>query len=188
MEEKKQNNKPKDSTQTEESPQGEDEDIVALKAQLAETKAWAEANLAGWQRAQADAVNYRKRLEQEKEEAVKYSNANLLQKLIPVLDDIDRALANIPKEIEGVPWVIAVRQIEESMLKILEGQGLKTIDCEGEEFDPVCHEALMTCKGKEGRIMQQVLKGYIYNNRLLRPARVIVGCGDGEETNSKKGE
>jgi len=184
MEEKKQNDKPKDSTQTEESPPGDD--IVALKAQLAEAGARAEANLAGWQRAQADAVNYRKRLEQEKEEVVKYANANLLQKLLPVLDDLDRALSNIPKEIEGVPWVKGVRQLEENMLKTLEAQGLKPIDCAGAAFDPGFHEALMTCKGKEGMIIQEIQRGYMYNNRLLRPARVMVGCGESEESGTQK--
>jgi molecular chaperone GrpE len=176
----------KDSTQTDESP--EVKDIETLKSELAEAKVRAEANLAGWQRAQADYTNYRKRSEQEKGEIIKYANAELIVKLLPVLDDIDRALSNIPKDIEHVSWVKGVKSIEASMLKILEGQGLKTIDCEGENFDPACHEALMTCKGKEGRIMQQVLKGYIYNNRLLRPARVIVGCGEGEEANTEKEE
>jgi molecular chaperone GrpE len=184
--EEKRDEKPKDSTQTDESP--EVKDIETLKIELAEAKARAEANLAGWQRAQADYTNYRKRSEQEKGETVKYANTELIMKILPVLDDIDRALSNIPKDIENVSWVKAVKLIQESLLKILEGQGLKTIDCEGEEFDPACHEALMTCKGKEGRIMQQVLKGYIYNNRLLRPARVIVGCGEGEEANTEKEE
>jgi molecular chaperone GrpE len=184
--EEKQSKKQKESTQPDENP--EVEDIETLKNELAEAKARAEANLAGWQRAQADYTNYRKRTEQEKGETVKYANAELIAKLLPVLDDINRALSNIPKDIENVPWVKGVKSIEESMLKILEAHGLKVIDCEGEEFDPACHEALMTCKGKEGRIMQQVLKGYIYNNRLLRPARVIVGCGEGEEANTKEEE
>ncbi len=176
--------KPKDSTQTDDNP--EVNDIETLKTALAEAKAKAEANLAGWQRAQADAANSRKRFEQEKEETVKYANAGLLQKILPVLDDIDRALASVPKELEGVPWVKGVKSIEESMLKTLEAQGLKIIDCEGAQFDPACHEALMTCKGKEGKIMQQIQKGYMYNNRLLRPARVVVGCGEGEEAKSEK--
>jgi len=74
-----------------------------------------------------------------------------------------------PKDIENVPWVKGVKSIEESMLKPWRA-GAKGHRLRGEEFDPERHEALMTCKGKEGRIMQQVSKGYIYNNRLLRPA------------------
>lgn len=185
MNKKHDEEKPKDS-QSDESPAVDD--IETLKSELSKAQAMAETNLAGWQRAQADYTNYRKRAEQEKGETVKYANAEFIAKLLPVLDDIERALSNIPKDIENVPWVKAVKLIEGSLFKILEGQGLKVIDCEGEEFDPACHEALMTCKGKEGRIMQQVLKGYIYNNRLLRPARVIVGCGEGEEANTEKGE
>lgn len=184
MEEKQQNEKPKDKTQTDANP--EVENIENLKKELADAKARAEANLAGWQRAQADSVNYRKRLEQEREEAVKYANTNLLSKLIPVLDDFDRALCNVPKEIADVPWVKGVKLIQESMLKTLETQGLKPINCVGAAFDPSYHEALMTCKGKEGIVIQEIQKGYMYNNRLLRPARVMVGCGEGEETKSEK--
>lgn len=183
MEENKEEEKSKHRTQPDDSP--EVKDIEALKSELAEAKIEAEANLAGWQRAQADYANYKKRCEQENREALKYANAELILKILPVLDDTDRALASIPKEIENVPWVKGVKTIQESLLKILEAQGLKVINCEGEQFDPNSHEALMTCKGKEGKIMQQVLKGYIYNNRLLRPARVIVGCGDAD---SKKEE
>jgi molecular chaperone GrpE len=183
MEENREVESQKDSTQPDDSP--EVEDIESLKSELAEAKIRAEANLAGWQRAQADYSNYKKRCEQEKSEALKYTNAELIMKILPVLDDTDRALSAIPKEIENLPWVKGVKTIQESLLKILEGQGLKVINCEGEQFDPNSHEALMTCKGKEGKIMQQVLKGYIYNNRLLRPARVIVGCG---ESDSKKEE
>jgi len=184
MDKEQREEEPKDSTQTDENP----ENIEDLKAALAEASARAEANLAGWQRAQADSVNYRKRLEQEKEEAVKYANTNLLSKLIPVLDDFDRALSNIPKDIADVPWVKGVRATYESMFKTLEAQGLKPIDCKGAVFDPSCHEALMTCKGKEGIVVQEIQKGYMYNNRLLRPARVIVGCGEGEEAKSEREE
>ena len=177
-EKSKENGRPDDSPKV--------KDIEALKSQLAEAKIEAEANLAGWQRAQADYTNYKKRCEQEKSESLKYANSELIMKILPMLDDTDRALASIPKNIENVPWVKGVKTIQESLLKILEGQGLKVINCEGEQFDPELHEGLMTCKGKEGKIMQQVLKGYIYNNRLLRPARVIVGCG--EQADSKKEE
>jgi molecular chaperone GrpE len=176
--------KKQDDPRTDDNPSVKDTET--LKGELAEAKARAEANLAGWQRAQADFTNYRKRGDQEKSETIKSANAELITRLLPVLDDIDRALVDIPADIAKSPWVRGVKLIEENILKILEGQGLKTIECAGEKFDPACHEALMTCKGQEGRIMQQVLKGYIYNNRLLRPARVIVGCGEGDEASTKK--
>jgi molecular chaperone GrpE len=186
MDKEQREEEPEDRAQTDASP--EVENIENLKAALAEAKARAEANLAGWQRAQADSVNYRKRFEQEKEETVKYASASLLSKLIPVLDDFDRALSNIPKDIADVPWVKGVRATYESMFKTLEVQGLKPIDCKGAVFDPSCHEALMTCKGKEGIVIQEIQKGYMYNHRLLRPARVTVGCGEGEEAKSEREE
>jgi len=161
-------------------------DIAGLQTELAAALAKAEINLAGWQRAQADFANYRKRAEQEKSETVRYASAELITRLLPVLDDIDRALAEIPEDIKDKPWVKGVKLIEENMLKILGAQGLKTIDCTGEAFDPALHEALTTCPGREGVVMQQVAKGYIYNNRLLRPARVIVGCGEGNGAGTEK--
>ena len=173
---------------TEAQSQDAPENIEELKKELAEARAKADANLAGWQRAQADLINYRKRCEQEKEETVKYANSNLILKLIPVLDNFDRAISSIPKEIADQPWVKGVSLIKENMFRILEAQGLKPIECEGVEFDPSQHEALMQCKGKENIVIKEIEKGYLYNNRLLRPARVMVGCGDNEETGSNKEE
>ncbi len=182
-EKEKHNEEPKDTPETSEA-----EDIENLKAELAAARAKADTNLAGWQRAQADFINSKKRFEQEKEETIKYANGNLLLKLIPILDDFDRAMSNIPKELENSPWVKGVKLTYENMQKTLEAQGMKTIECNGAKFDPSYHEALMQSKGKEGIVIQEIQKGYMFNNRLLRPARVIVGSGEGEEANSSKEE
>jgi len=83
----------------EETEVAELEDTEALKQALAEEKARAEANLAGWQRAQADFINYKRRSEQEKEEIGKFANSILILSLLPILDDWERALASIPDDI-----------------------------------------------------------------------------------------
>lgn len=180
MEEEQRNEAPAD-----ENP-SDAETTDKLKSELADANARAESNLAGWQRAQADYINNKKRCEQEKDETVKYANSSLLQKIIPVLDDFDRAISSVPKEIEHVPWVKGIKLIHNSMVKTLEAQGLKPIECKGKNFDPNFHEALMNCEGEEGKVIQQIEKGYMFNNRLLRPARVMVGRGEGGEANNKE--
>jgi molecular chaperone GrpE len=79
-----------------EAEASETEDIETLKETLAEVKAKAEANLAGWQRAQADFINYKKRSEQEKQDLGKFANSVLILNLLPVLDDFERAFSSIP--------------------------------------------------------------------------------------------
>jgi molecular chaperone GrpE len=84
------------------------EDVEVLKQALAEEQAKAEANLAGWQRAQADFTNYRRRSEQEREESVKFANSLLMLDLLPILDDLERALVSIPARLAKLSWVGAI--------------------------------------------------------------------------------
>jgi molecular chaperone GrpE len=157
------------------------EDIEALKQALAGEKAEAETNLAGWQRAQADFVNYKRRTEQEKEEIGKFANSMLVINLLPVLDDLERALTSITDQLTEVSWVDGIRLIERKLRGILEAQGLSPIQALGEPFDPNLHEAVMQSEGKEGIVVEELQKGYKFQDRVIRPARVIVGSGEKEE-------
>jgi len=156
------------------------EDIEALKQALAEEKTRAEANLAGWQRAQADFINYKRRSEQEKEEISKFANSMLMLKLLPILDDWERALASIPDDQTNLSWVDGIRLIERKFRGILEAEGLSPITAVGEPFDPNLHEAAMQGKGKEGIVVDELQKGYKFYDRVIRPARVVVGNGEEE--------
>lgn len=158
------------------------EDIEALKQALAEEKAKVETNLAGWQRAQADFINYKRRVEQEKEEVGKFANATFMLSILPVLDDLGRAFASIPPHLSKLTWVDGVRLIERKLQAILEAQGLSEIKALGEPFDPKLHEAAMHGKGKEGMVIEELQKGYKLHDRVIRPATVVVGSGEeGEE-------
>jgi molecular chaperone GrpE len=157
------------------------EDIEALKQALAGEKVEAETNLAGWQRAQADFVNYKRRTEQEKEEIGKFANSMLVINLLPVLDDLERALTSITDQLTEVSWVDGIRLIERKLRGILEAQGLSPIQALGEPFDPNFHEAVMQSEGKEGIVVEELQKGYKFQDRVIRPARVIVGSGEKEE-------
>lgn len=154
------------------------EEAEALKQALAEEKAKAEANLAGWQRAQADFINYKRRSEQEKEEMAKFANITLLLNLLPVLDDLERAFAAIPLELAEADWVVGIRLIERKWRATLEAQGLSQIEALGEPFDPRLHEAVRQEKGKDGIVVEEIQKGYKFHDRVIRPSKVAVGNGE----------
>ncbi len=157
------------------------EDIEAVKQALAEEKEKAEGYLANWQRAQADFINYKRRSEQEKEEIAKFANATLMLNLLPILDDLERAFTSIPPHLTRLTWVDGIRLIERKLQASLEVQGLSPIKALGEPFDPKLHEAAMHGKGKEGIVIEELQKGYKFQDRVIRPAMVVVGNGEEEE-------
>ncbi len=159
----------------------EKDDVETLKQALAEEKQKAETYLANWQRAQADFINYRRRNEQEKEEISKFANSVLMLSLLPILDDLERALTSIPSNLAKLSWVDGIRLIERKLQASLEAQRLSPIKAVGEPFDPKFHEAAMHGKGKEGIVIAELQKGYKLHDRVIRPTMVVVGEGEAEE-------
>jgi molecular chaperone GrpE len=164
------------------------EEIESLQNALEEAEKRAAEYLANWQRVQADFINYKRRTEQERLEFNNFANANLVLSILPVLDDMERAIDAIPEEHTSDDWVEGVRLVERKFKTTLEGQGVKPIKALGEEFDPNYHEALRQGKGKEGVILEEIQKGYMLNDKLLRPARVVVGSGEGEASGTKEAD
>jgi molecular chaperone GrpE len=166
------------------------EDAEDLEKALAAEKKKAGEYLAAWQRAQADFINYKRRTEQEKQEYNSFANASLVCAILPVLDDLERALDAVPEEYAGHDWVAGVKLVERKFKTILEGLGVKPILCLGMEFDPKYHEALRKAKGEEGTVVGELQKGYTLNEKLLRPAKVVVGGGKEEtkEADTKEAE
>lgn len=168
----------------EESVAAEAQDVESLKQQLDEEKQKAESYLANWQRAQADFVNYKRRTEQERGEATKFSNAMLILNLLPVVDDLERALNTVPTNLVGLTWFDGLRLIYRKLISILESQGLQRIEAEGKDFDPNLHEAVIHSEGEEGKVIQELQSGYKLHDRVIRPAMVRVGsssAGAGEK-------
>ena len=172
---------PEDLNSELEQEVAEVEDIETLKQALAEEKERAEANLANWQRAQADFINYKRRSEQEKEEIGNFANAILMLNLLPVLDDLERAFSSVAPHLAELTWVDGIRLIERKLRASLEAQGLSEIKALGEPFDPTLHEAAMHGKGKDGIVIEELQKGYKLHDRVTRPAMVVVGNGEEEE-------
>jgi molecular chaperone GrpE len=166
----------------------ETEAVESLKQALAEEKEKAEKYLANWQRAQADFINYKRRSEQEKVETTRFANSVLMLGLLPVLDDLERALNSVLPELAEPGWLEGVRLIERKMKATLEAQGLSPIEALGKPFDPNFHEAVRQDKGEAGIIIEEVQKGYKFHDRVIRPSRVVVGNGevDEEKENSRE--
>ena len=148
---------------------------------LAAEKNRAEEYLSCWQRAQADFINYKRRTEQDRVEFNKFACASAVLAILPVLDDLERALAAIPPDSAGQDWVEGVRLVERKFRAALELQGVKLILALGMAFDPNLHEAVRQDKGPEGIVLQELQRGYTLNGKLLRPAKVAVGSGEEPE-------
>ena len=154
------------------------EDVESLKQALAEATEKAEGYLASWQRTQADFINYKRRNEQEREEFSKFANATLILSLLPVLDDLERAMASIPAKPSRLNWLDGIRLIERKFRARLEAQGLTRIEALGKPFDPSLHEAVRQDRGEEGIVIEELQKGYKLHDRVIRPTMVVVGNGE----------
>ena len=166
----------------------ETEDIETLKQSLAEEKEKAEKYLANWQRSQADFINYKKRAEQEKEEVIDFANSMLILSLLPVIDDLERAFISLPSQPTGSSWIDGIRLIYNKLKAILEAQGLAEIKAKGELFDPHLHEAVTRQEGEEGKVVEEVRKGYKLKDRVIRPSLVVVGKGKEEKETEHEGQ
>jgi molecular chaperone GrpE len=151
--------------------------VESLRAQLEALAAEKEQQLAGWQRTQADFANFRRRNEQERSELVRMAEAGLIRELLPVLDDLERALEGLPPELRGLTWVEGILFIERKLRAALELHGLKPIEALGKEFDPYEHEAVIR-EGDSNEatfVTGELQKGYRLHDRVLRPTLVKVG-------------
>ncbi len=133
-------------------------------------------NVAALQRMAADFANYRKRNEAERNDFAKFAKADLIAKLLDVLDGYDRALATIPDDLKGSSWVEGMWLIERKLRQILDAEGLQAIDSLGKPFDPYEHEAVAHVESDEpeGTVIKEHQKAYRLHDRVIRPAMVTV--------------
>ncbi len=130
-------------------------------------------------RTTANLDNFKKRAAREKQEAIKFANEGLLEKLIPVLDNFDMAFsASQASQTEaGQSLQTGISMIYQQLKRALTEIGLEEVEAEGKTFDPNLHEAVSqkeTAEVPEGQVVQQLRKGYKFRDRLLRPASVVV--------------
>lgn len=128
------------------------------------------------QRVAADFANYRKRNEAERAEFARFAKAELITKLLEVLDNYDRALETVPEDLRTQPWVEGMWLVERKLRDILTSEGLETVDSVGKPFDPYIHEAIahVDSDAPEGTVVDEVRKAYKLHDRVIRPALVTV--------------
>ncbi len=149
-------------------------ELEALMKRLEEAEAKVAEHLDGWQRAQAEFINYKNRVQRDQEMMRITMKGDIIRKYLPVLDDLERALQNHPA---GDAWVGGIELIARKLQSILESEGVKRIEAEGQPFDPIFHEAIShePSDGVEsGHIIAVVQNGYMFGERVIRPALVRV--------------
>ncbi len=165
-------------------------EIARLDGELAEAKARAAEYLDGWQRARAELANYRRRTDAERAALTTTANARLLTRLLPVLDDLERAFETLPPDLRNLTWIQGVGQIYRKLQLVVEGEGASPIDAVGRPFDPKIHEAILqeeSTQYPEGTVVTELQRGYLYGDQLLRPSLVAVSSGPGVAANSEDG-
>ena len=152
------------------------ERVEQLERELESTRAKAEEHLSNWQRSAADFANYKRRTDEERRAMTQLSNAALIGRLLAVLDDFDRALANVPEEAHE-SWVEGVRLVERKLRGLLESEGVTPIAAVGQPFDPNVHEAVVheeTTDHPDNHVIDELQRGYRLHDRVLRPSLVRV--------------
>jgi molecular chaperone GrpE len=151
--------------------------IVELQLQLEAEQKKNEEYLDALRRMQADFINYKRRSVQEQQEARSSAESSVIERLLPVLDDLGRALDATPAEYADQSWVEGIFLVRRRLFSALEQIGVRQVGSVGEAFDPNIHDALMTQSGTGspmGTVVQVTRSGYAMGERIIRPAQVIV--------------
>ena len=163
----------------EEKPAGETEAATGPGSEqlIAEAKAEASKNWDLYLRERADLENFRKRSLREKEDAIRFANDRLLKEMIPILDNLERAVEHAGEESGGEGLLEGIDLTLNMFRKVLEGFGVKPIAAIGEAFDPSLHQAMGNVETDEytqNTVSAEFQKGYLLHDRLLRPSLVMV--------------
>src|SRR5262245_47617136 len=158
-------------------PEADEQALVnvdALKRQLEDTEIKLAESLDGWQRSMADFQNYKKRVERDHDSVKSSMKGDIIRRVLPVLDDLERALQNRPAE---SAWAGGIELIVRKFQNLLDSEGIKRIDAKGVAFDPAFHEAISHEHSEDvesGHVIEVVQNGYMLGERVIRPALVRV--------------
>jgi molecular chaperone GrpE len=148
--------------------------LAQSEARLAEAEAKAAENLDGWQRALAEFQNFKKRLDRDRENDQVAMKADLIRKVLPIVDDVERALQSRPAD---DAWFNGIEMIQRKLQSILEAEGVRRIEAVGAAFDPNFHEAISqepVDGAQSGHVVAVMQNGYMLGERVIRPAQVKV--------------
>lgn len=156
-------------------------ELEALRKDLEDATREGQEYLGLLKRTQADFVNYRRRVDQERGESLSAGKAALAHRILPVLDDFDRAVKAMPSDLAKNEWAQGIELIARKLNAALEAEGIARIQALGADFDPWQHEAMMHAPSTEeqaGKVIEVYREGYKQGDKVLRPAQVIVGKGE----------
>lgn len=159
------------------SPETKQEAVPTCEDLLAAAKEEASKNLDGWMRSQAEFSNARKRMEKQQIEIQVRATTDMVTRLLPVIDDFNRAFDNVPDAVRENSWFEGIEMVNRKMINILESLHVEPIAAVGQMFDPNCHEAIMQEKSDEyesGIVTRELQTGYKIGDRVIRPALVNV--------------
>jgi len=163
-----------------ETSDGQGNELTELQARVAQLEKEVAEYKDQWLRAAADYKNFKRRTDQERADLIRGASAGLVLKLLPVVDDLERALSSATPDIEATPWYGGFKLIPQKLQTVLESEGVTPIQALGQDFDPNFHEAVIyeaAGEGQEGKVVAELQKGYKLRDRVLRPTMVKVGQG-----------
>jgi molecular chaperone GrpE len=165
--------------------------VGELETELAAAREEARANHDRWVRERADLDNLRKRGARERQDAARFGSEALLRDLLPIIDDLDRAIAAARDGSKGKPLIEGVELVRKAFIDALQRHGVERLTAEGERFDPARHEAVAFIESDTHdphHVVEEHRAGYRLHDRLLRPAMVTVSKGKAGPSNLANGE
>jgi len=175
--------------QTETQGSGGDDEKATLLAKLAEKETEAKTNYDLFVRERAELENFRRRMQREQAESIRYANEPLIRDLLPVLDNLERAVSHAQGGGNGQPLFEGVSLVVRSFLDILEKYGITRVGAKGEQFDPSKHEAMAQTERTDvapNTVVDEYCPAYLLHGRLLRPALVTVAIASAEEKKTEE--
>ena len=162
-----------DSTMEDKTKASEEDLIVKLQ----EMEKKAAENYDKYVRAAAELDNYKKRAVREKADAIRYGNENLLRDILPLVDNMDRAMEHACNSDDFNAFREGLKMLQQQLLSCLQKHGVEQVEAVGKDFDPHVHEAMLQVESKEhdeSKVVGEFERGYLLNGRLLRPSKVSV--------------
>ncbi|MSQ14141.1 MAG: nucleotide exchange factor GrpE [Dehalococcoidia bacterium] len=150
-------------------------ELAQLRTEVETLRSRSERLLANWQRAEADIVNLRRRVDAERADMQMAAVATVVGSLLPVLDDLERALNAVAEPLRDFTWVDGIWLTYRKFLVILEALDVLPMDEAGKSFDPARHQAVREAAGEAGKVLHVLQQGYMLKTTVLRPALVVVG-------------
>ena len=128
-------------------------------------------------RSQADLQNAKARMEKESADSRRFAEQNLIHRLLPTIDNFQRAFDHLPEDLKDHEWVKGLQVVEQAFVTEMQSVGLQRIESLGETVDPDKHELLQAGPGENGTVVEVLEDGYTLHDKVIRPAKVIVGDG-----------